>query len=413
MDNYTQTRPAIVVAGDGIAPTGFARVVHGILVHLTETFDVHHIAHNFNGKPPEDVGWKVYPGGAENLDDIIKKAIEVIQRVRPCIVFLINDFPVCARMLKAFSQTDNFQDYKVVIYSPVDGGPIHPSRLEHLDLADRIVTYTIFGKKEMEKAFSLRNKDNKNITTPRIDIIPPGVDTEKFFPVQGDIHRRLEDRDKERCKEELFRGWKELVKPFIVLNANRNQPRKRIDLTIQGFALFARDKPENVKLYLHMGVKDLGWDIIQLVQRYDIEKRLILSTTKMHMTNLPYHRLNLVYNLCDVGVNTCFGEGWGLVHFEHAATGAVQVVPNHSAFTELWHEAGILMEPGLSLHELHSLQEEKYILPETLAQALETLYRDRDYLKEMSMASYKNATKPEYSWSHIAAQWAGIFKELL
>ena len=30
---------------------------------------------------------------------------------------------------------------------------------------------------------------------------------------------------------------------FIVLNANRPMPRKRIDLTIQGFAQFARDKP--------------------------------------------------------------------------------------------------------------------------------------------------------------------------
>jgi D-inositol-3-phosphate glycosyltransferase len=51
-----------------------------------------------------------------------------------------------------------------------------------------------------------------------------------------------------------------------VLNANRNQPRKRIDITLRGFALFAVDKPETVQLYLHMGSEDMGWNALQLAR---------------------------------------------------------------------------------------------------------------------------------------------------
>jgi len=43
---------------------------------------------------------------------------------------------------------------------------------------------------------------------------------------------------------------------------------------------------------------------------------------------------------CDVGVNTCKGEGFGLVNFEHAACRVAQVVPNHTSCKELFEGYG-------------------------------------------------------------------------
>ena len=43
-----------------------------------------------------------------------------------------------------------------------------------------------------------------------------------------------------------------------MLNANCHMPRKPIDIKLYGFALFARDKPASVKLYLHMATEDSG-----------------------------------------------------------------------------------------------------------------------------------------------------------
>jgi hypothetical protein len=67
----------------------------------------------------------------------------------------------------------------------------------------------------------------------------------------------------------LLNAGKELGVPedtFIVFNGNRNQPRKRIDLTIKGFIEFAKDKPD-ARLWLNMGSKDMGWEIIPLFKR--------------------------------------------------------------------------------------------------------------------------------------------------
>ena len=79
---------------------------------------------------------------------------------------------------------------------------------------------------------------------------------------------------------EIFLPLKDevLQNGFIVLNANRNQPRKRMDLTMEGFSLFAKDKPENVFLHLHIGLKDIGWDLKYLAKRYQLADRLIYST---------------------------------------------------------------------------------------------------------------------------------------
>ena len=87
-----------------------------------------------------------------------------------------------------------------------------------------------------------------------------------------------------------------------------------------------------------MGVEDCGWNIVLLAKRHGIEDRLILTA---HMPFLPVvsnRVLNCIYNACDVGINTSIGEGWGLVSFEHAATGAGQIVPRHSACEELWRD---------------------------------------------------------------------------
>ena len=80
-----------------------------------------------------------------------------------------------------------------------------------------------------------------------IDVIPHGVDVEVFRPLGA-------GRD---VRRQLFAGRadaRELEEAFIVLNGNRPVARKRVDLTIEGFARFARGKPGNVRLYLHHAI---------------------------------------------------------------------------------------------------------------------------------------------------------------
>jgi D-inositol-3-phosphate glycosyltransferase len=198
-----------------------------------------------------------------------------------------------------------------------------------------------------------------------------------------------------------------------VLNANRNQPRKRIDVTMKGFAQFAAGKPPGVKLYLHMGIKDVGWNIPTFARLLGIDDRLIVSTDQGKMPFFTDEQLNLIYNACDVGVTTSSREGWGLVSFEHAATGAAQIVPRHSACAELWEGAALMLDPIASLTNPAYLMEEGIVSPEQLAEELERLYQERATFLRYARAAYELATRSEYRWSAIAERWHLLFQDLL
>jgi glycosyltransferase involved in cell wall biosynthesis len=116
---------------------------------------------------------------------------------------------------------------------------------------------------------------------------------------------------------------------FIFLNLNRNQERKRPDLTIIGYVWFLARNPD-AKVHLYMGnVRDETFDLAKIfdaecvnngIQR-DPEKYMTLNSKAF--TDAEVHNL---YAACDVGVNTCQGEGFGLCQYEHAMYGKPQIV---------------------------------------------------------------------------------------
>ena len=57
-----------------------------------------------------------------------------------------------------------------------------------------------------------------------------------------------------KAKRTLFPDLPDPESSLVVLNANRPQPRKRIDVTVRGFAAFAQGKPPNVRLHLHLAI---------------------------------------------------------------------------------------------------------------------------------------------------------------
>jgi len=202
---------------------------------------------------------------------------------------------------------------------------------------------------------------------------------------------------------------------WIVLNANRNQPRKRIDLTIKGFCEFANDKPDNVRLYLHMGVEDAGWRIDTMMQRYGHDQRLYITSPNLRPDNsIPVEVLNYIYNSCDIGLNTSLGEGWGLVPFEHAATGAPQLVPANSANIEIWGDGrGILMSVEDTITTPKILTEGSVPSVQTIADSLQYAYDNPKEMKDMADAAYDWLMQPKLQWKNVALQWDALFKEIL
>jgi glycosyltransferase involved in cell wall biosynthesis len=271
--------------------------------------------------------------------------------------------------------------------------------------------YTEYGRRQIERSLRCVRDENPGFKFPALEVIPHGVDTHRFYPLsssdEGDLPaRRLEARRAMKFDDA------EHLDAFIVLNANRNMPRKRIDLTMQGFAQFARDKPANVKLYLHMATEDTGWNVLVLAKRYGIFDRLIMTQADNSRPQFSDEQLNLLYNGCDVGITTTTGEGWGMVSFEHAATRAAQIVPRHTSLADLWDGAAEFVEPFTKLTYPGNLTEGHIVSPEAVAAALQHLYQDREHRDSLAEAAYRNATRPDFNWSSIAAKWKRLFNDL-
>ena len=399
-------RPRILVAGDAAVPTGFARVMEGIFKPLSASYEIHHLGTNYRGDP-HDYDWKVYPAEIGGDRWGAQRIATLVEKLKPRLVFILNDVWVQHAYLKELRRMKDAPP--VVLYCPVDGGPLDPESIEPLAGVRCCVAYTEFGRRQIEAAVRGQRSKDPAFDFPAVIVIPHGVDADTFRPLDAPegITPRL------HARRLLFPDLNDLEGRFIVLNANRNQPRKRIDTTVRGFALFAEAKPPGVNLFLHMGVEDVGWNVIQLARRYGVEDRVLMSSLNKTIQTVSPRQLNLVYNACDVGLNTSSAEGWGLPSFEHAATRAAQVVPRHSACAELWADSAVLVEPLMSVLFEKILTECWLVTPEGVAEALERLYKDRALLGEMSERAYRNATRAEYRWANIAARWDALFREVL
>ncbi len=353
----------ILFLGHAGGPTGFARVLDSIASRLAD--------------PVVRLGSDA--------------SIEAMEEVKPDVVLVLDEPWVCARLAPAVCGR-----FPTIFYGAVDGeASVTPGIAAQLARADCYVAFQRFGRKIVERHFA-----QLGVAPRRLETIPHGVDADAFHPVDRTAARRVV----------LGEG---LDDAFIVLNANRNQPYKRIDLTVEAFALFARDKPENVRLCLHMATRASWPGEIPLADRFGIRERLILTERSDRHPSVSDERLNLIYNSCDVGLSTSEKEGWGLIAFEHGATRAAQVLPRHSACAELWDGAALFVEPaGHDLVERYQ-HAGRTVTVEDVAEALERLYRDRDERDRLAAAALARATEPRYAWSHIASQWETLFREVM
>ncbi len=415
-------RERILVVGDAVAHTGFARLLGSLLARLHARFEIHQLGINFDGDPHPHP-WPIYP--AKNGGDAygVGRLSPLALRLRPRAVLLVGDPWTLAAWMDELRKLDGGAadagpaggSMAPILYVPVDSGSLDPAFVRRFAGARRIVAYTGFGRRTIEAAIAeARRQDaDRELDLPAIDVIPHGVDTGEFFPYPEDPGAGVLRSGRALAKRSLFPELPSPESSFVVLNANRNQPRKRIDVTLQGFARFARDKPASVRLYLHMGTEDAGWNLLRVSEQLGIQRRLILSSLAAGVPDATVEQMNLIYNACDVGLNTATGEGWGLVAFEHGAAGGAQVMTAHPVARELWAGAAELVEPIATLINPGISTEAFLAGPADVAAALERLYRDRQHLAAMQAAALANARRPELGWDAIAASWIRLIEQTI
>ena len=400
-------KPKVLVVGDAAAPTGFSRVTSSIMTRLIDRYEFHQLGINYVGGPHGEP-WSVYPA-SDGLRDRhgVKRVAGVVSMIRPDIVLLVNDLGLVAQYLVAMSSLEH--PPRVMAYMPVDSGPVALDFVRHAASLDRIVVFNQFAADTLEAAGDAVRAEEPSFILPPVSVVPHGVDTSVFRPLFATSGNVVEAR--KAARRQLLPGSDSYANTFIVLNANRNQPRKRIDVTIAGFAQFAADKPD-ARLYLHMGMSDLGWDIRELARRHGIMDQLIITHEATGQPASSPEQLNRIYNACDIGINTSEAESWGLTAFEHAATAAAQIVPGHTGTGEIWASVAELLRPSLQLTSPGSLTASELIDPKTVAATLERLYHDPELLQKRSLAAYEHATQRRYHWDTVADSFDEILTEL-
>lgn len=389
-------KPKLLWVGDIAATTGFARVTHNVIERLENQYEIVVLGCNWHGDPtPMQERFKMYPASnrfqqAPFGEGRIREIIEI---EKPDVVLTINDCWIINTQYAQIVDLHKEGRFKFVGYMPMDSYNWIGGLGDTANNWDAIISYTEFGAYEFIKG---------GIQKP-IVVIPHGVTAGQFKP-----------GDKAKARKEL--GLKE--DSFIVFNGNRNQFRKRIDITISAFAEFAKDKPD-AQLYLHMGTKDQGWDVLPLFTRemqkrgLDPNGRLIMSEDCFGPPQLTVERLELIYQAVDVGVNTCKGEGWGLVNFEHAACRVAQVVPDHTSCKEIFEGYGRLIRCDHIDVDVNFAREMPCPSDVHLAEILTELYEDREKLNAVAELCYIRVTDDQFNWDTVAAQFDGVFQEVL
>jgi D-inositol-3-phosphate glycosyltransferase len=390
------TKKKLLWCGDIVAMTGFARVTENVLARLKDDYEVVVLGHNWWGDPtPLQQHYRIYPSSNRFQQAPFgeERIREVVEKEKPDIVFTINDMWIINEQYRKIADLHQEGKFKFVGYAPMDSYAWTGCLADTANDWDAIVSYTEFGAHEF-----IAGGINKPVA-----VIPHGVTSGQFYPMD-----KSEARKRLNLKDDIF----------IVFNGNRNQFRKRIDITIEAFAKFAKDKPDT-QLYLHMGLKDQGWDLMPVFARamqregLDPNGRIILTAQTEGPPNVEVDFLNAIYNAVDIGVNTCKGEGWGLVNFEHAACRVAQVVPDHTSCKEIFEGAGRLIRCDHVDVDTNYAREMPCPSSDHLAEILTDLYENREKLNETAELCYQRVTDARFDWDTVASQFGGIFEDVL
>jgi D-inositol-3-phosphate glycosyltransferase len=413
----------IIAIGYNTAGTGLTRVMHSVMRRLADRHEIHYLGIGYRGEIVRDRGLTIYPTNPRGGDIFAAfQAKEMIEEIRPSLLFILHDiwlFEFYLRELGPYRDRDRDRDrdrLKIAAYIPLDGRIVNEMDAAPLVHADRVIAYTQFGRAQFEGAFQrLREGGKLNANgngTPTVDIIPHGIDPHRFYPFDELTRAGFDSSARANAKQRIFGDRVDPRDSFVVLNASRLDVRKRVDLTVEGFARFAAGQPPNVKLCLHHAIMnpDGEEELAALIRQCGIGDRVIFNPLGSRV--VEDEDLNWLYNACDVGINTAMGEGWGLVSCEHGATGAAQIVPDHTACAELWRGRGELIPPARFFVPPSSVLEMGEVSPEGVAQALETLYADPARCRALSRAAADFALDPALSWDVITRQFDDLFENL-
>lgn len=383
-------KPRLLWVGDSpTVPTGFGRVTENVLGRLRNDWAVGLLGINYEGDP-HAFPYPIYPAMVGGDVFGVKRYGNMVEHTSPDVCLAIHDTWNVAQF--AAIETG----VPLVGYMPIDSPNQPPEALKNLNKLSMAVFYTQFGVDEARRG---------GYEGPAT-VIPHGVDSVLYHPIL-----------REEAREQLGILNQMPDDAFIVGNINRNQPRKRLDLTLMYFARWLEEYeiPDNVYLLLHCARRDIGWDLFQLARYLGIRKRLVFSNiAETSMSGVAEEAMPFIYNAIDLQVSTTLGEGWGLTTHEGMACGIPQLVPEWSALAE-WPRGAVSYAPIGAYQAADNMITTIGGIADGSAfiREMDRLYQNPDLRDEMAKKALARATEARFKWDNIAVQFDQVLRAQL
>jgi glycosyltransferase involved in cell wall biosynthesis len=304
--------------GDANCSSGFARCTHAVCDELHEAgWDVNVLGVNHYGDS-HDYPYPIYScyhpldKGRDTFG--VSRLPHLTYNLKPDLVVLLTDpwnVPIYLEELDGLP--DDFERPPVVAWLAVDA---MNQNAEPLNALDHVVVWTKFAADE------LRAGGYEGQTS----VVPLGVDLDVYHP-----------RDRATSRDIVMpKGIPKHA--FIAGVVGRNQPRKRLDLTL---AYFAEWGEKDAWLYLHVApTGDHGFNLLSLIKYYGLGGRVILSQPHVGR-GIANDQMPWVYSALNVYWSTTQGEGWGLPTLEAMACGVPCAVPDFAGLGDWTGDAAL------------------------------------------------------------------------
>ena len=243
--------------------------------------------------------------------------------------------------------------------------------------ADRIVAATLAERTQLQYLY----KANKR----KITIIPPGVDTGHFYPIQMDEARQYIGADPNNK---------------LVLFVGRVEPLKGLDTLIKAIAWHRTFNPGQVTLAIIGGEPDaspqeMSAEMARIQKLCDdlCMGRMVVFLGKRAQATLPYY-----YSAADVLVMPSHYESFGMVALEAMACGTPVIASQVGGLAFLVQDG----ETGFHVPDQD---------PKALCEKLLIILNDPHQRETMGLRAAEYAK--DYAWAKIATQIVEVYKSLV
>jgi len=180
-------------------------------------------------------------------------------------------------------------------------------------------------------------------------------------------------------------------------------------------------KPKPIRLVVGSSA-DGSWNIFEILEHelklrnvpFDFGKECI--TCVANPQTLSDRDINVLYNSCDIGLNTCEGEGFGLCQIEHMAVGCPQVVQKIGGMQEFLNNDNSILVDSKWRYYIDKHRDgiggiAEVGDPKDFADAIWTYYTDKKKLDKHGKAGRINILQ-HYRWTTVVDHFHTILKDM-